>query len=221
MDLAEEDTDIFLPGLFDRYASRPKEDNFETMTLAHFAVWYDTVPRVDNVQHSKEVGRQSQPRYKLQDNMGWIRLRTKQACLRTPLMTPQSHGDEYYYGLLLLYIPWRQEKLDLLQQYKSAMTAFIAREKEMKVLNSDHHAFAEEVQRAVQQLQAVSDNAYMDLVAPNAQHGERQDESCPIEEMDAGLCNAEHYVADEQLLDQDIAATLVQDDDANGAMSQK
>ena len=54
------------------------------------------------------------------------------------------------------------------------MAAFIARESELKVLNAQHEPFAEEVQRAVQQLQAVKDAAYMDLVAPNVQHGERR-----------------------------------------------
>ena len=119
-------------------------------------------------------GRRSQPRHELQDNMGWIKLRTKQACLRTPAMTPSSHDDDYYYGLLLLYILWRQESVDLLQHHKTGMAAFIAREGEMKVLNAQHQAFAEEVQRAVQQLQAVQDEAYMDLVALNAQHSERR-----------------------------------------------
>ena len=88
-------------------------------------------------------------------------------------MTPSSH-DDYYYGLLLLYILWRQESVDLLQHHKTGMAAFIAREGEMKVLNAQHQAFAEEVQRAVQQLQAVQDEAYMDLVALNAQHSERR-----------------------------------------------
>ena len=56
-----------------------------------------------------------------------------------------------------LYIPWRQEKADLLQHHETAMAVFIARESDLKVLNAQHEAFAEEVQRAVQQLQAVQD----------------------------------------------------------------
>ena len=70
-------------------------------------------------------------------------------------MTPSSHGDDYYYGLLLLYLPWRQEQVDLLQHHETAMAAFVAQQSELKVLNSEHEAFAEEVQRAVRQLQAV------------------------------------------------------------------
>ena len=221
LELGDEDTAIFQPGLFDRYAARPKGKDFEEMTLAHFSVWYDVVPRKESGKNNgcdaAGPGRRSQPRHELQDNMGWIKLRTKQACLRTPAMAPSSHGDDYYYGLLLLYIPWRQESVDLLQHHKTAMAAFIAREDEMKVLNAQHQAFAEEVQRAVQQLQAVQDEAYMDLVAPNAQHGEREDGKHPAEEADGGLYNGENFLAKENM--EELADTLLEDDAANGAIS--
>ena len=112
-ELGDENTAIFQTGLFDRYAARPKEDDFEEMTLTHFSVWYDTIPREDSWKRDDYTGpgRRSQPRYKLQDNMGWIKLRTKQACLCTPVMMPSSHGDDYYYSLMLLYIPWRPDLL--------------------------------------------------------------------------------------------------------------
>ena len=216
LELDDMDTNLFQPGLFNRYAARPQEDEFEKMTLAHFSVWYDSVYRDDTPKGSS--GRHIQPRFKLQGNLGWIKLRTKQACLRTPIMTPQSHGDEYYYSLLLLYIPWRREKEDLLLKHDSALSAFIAREKEMKVLNCEHHTFAEEVQRVVQQLQAVSDGAYMDLVAPNVQHGEREDATHVPEELDHGLHNAENYVQDEQV-DVDALPTVADDDNANGTLT--
>ena len=34
-------------------------------------------------------------------------------------MTPESYGDDYYYHLLLLYYPWREETQDLLGDYGS------------------------------------------------------------------------------------------------------
>ena len=39
--LGDEDTAIFQPGLFDRYAARPNGNDFDEMTLTHFSVWYD------------------------------------------------------------------------------------------------------------------------------------------------------------------------------------
>ena len=46
------------------------------------------------------------------------------------------------------------------------MEAFIVREGEMVVLNAHNHAFADEVQKAVVQLQAFEDDAYQDVIAP-------------------------------------------------------
>ena len=42
-ELNDGDTNVFMDGLFDRYAARPTEPPFDNMTLAHFAVWYKTV----------------------------------------------------------------------------------------------------------------------------------------------------------------------------------
>ena len=83
------DANLFQPGLFDRYAARPQEDEFEKMTLAHFSVWYDSVYRDDTPKGSS--GRHIQPRFKLQGNLGWIKLRTKQACLRTLIVYVKFH----------------------------------------------------------------------------------------------------------------------------------
>ena len=47
-ELGDHHTAIFQPGLFDRYAARPKGDDFEEMTLAYFSVWYDTIQREDS-----------------------------------------------------------------------------------------------------------------------------------------------------------------------------
>ena len=38
--LDKSDTNVFQTGLFERYASRPSGDPFDTMSLSHFAVWY-------------------------------------------------------------------------------------------------------------------------------------------------------------------------------------
>ena len=185
LELEDDSSDIFAPGIFDRYASRPDTPQFASMTLAQFAVWYDVDARGDMA-----VGNgPTQPRSQLQNDMGWVQLRRKQACLRIPVQTAESHGDDYYYSLLLLYIPWRKEPEDLLQGHSSAMEAFIAREGEMVVLNATNHTFAAEVQRAVMQLQALEDDAYQDAVAPIAQQAQREDAAQPSVEAEGGLMN--------------------------------
>ena len=135
--------------IFDRYASRPNTAEFEAMTFAHSAVWYDLDTTCGDATEPTS-GRQ--PRVQLQNGLGWFRLRRKQACLRIPVQTVESRSDDYYYSLLLLYVPWRREPADILQGRGSSMEAFLARQNEMVVLNVENHSFADEVQRAVVQL---------------------------------------------------------------------
>ena len=56
------------------------------------------------------------------------------------MQTVESQGVDYYYSLLLLYIPWRKEPEDLLKAHSSVMEAFIVREGEIVVLNAHNHA---------------------------------------------------------------------------------
>ena len=219
LQLEDDSTDIFAPGIFDRYASRPDSQHFAKMTLAHFAVWY----YVDGCDGSVGSG-SGQPRSQLQNNLGWVRLRRKQACLRIPVQTVESHGDDYYYSLLLLYIPWRKEPVDLLLHHSSAMEAFIAREGEMVVLNAENHTFADEVQRAVVQLQALKNDAYQDAVAPMTLQVHREDAAKPPVEAEGGLMNPEnfadpHYFQDDTEGAGNLDEGIIHDDDnAIGAM---
>ena len=105
-------------GLIDCYAARPTGAPFDSITLAHFAVWYNAVSGSEDELSENTSGRL--PRYELQNSMGYIAQRRHQACLRVPVMTPESHGDNYYYHLLMLYLPWRQETEDLLGEYSTA-----------------------------------------------------------------------------------------------------
>ena len=224
LQLEDDSSDIFIPGIFDRYASRPSTAEFEAMTFAHFAVWYNLdTTRGDATEPTS--GRQ--PRAQLQNDLGWVCLRRKQACLRIPVQTVESHGDDYYYSLLLLYVPWRREPEDILQGHGSAMEAFLARQNEMVVLNAENHSFANEVQRAVVQLQALEDDAYQDTVAPMAQQVQQEDANQPTLEAEGGILTPEHTVDPSWLEGTDgedgtiNADTLHDDDDAIGALSRQ
>ena len=74
LQLEDDSSDIFISGIFDRYASRPSTAEFEAMTFAHFAVWYDLdTTRGDATEPTS--GRQ--PRAQLQNDLGWVCLRRK------------------------------------------------------------------------------------------------------------------------------------------------
>ena len=105
-----------------------------------------------------------------------------------------------------------------MQGHPSAMEAFIARVGEMVVLNAQYHSFADEVRRAVIQLQALEDNAYQDAVAPMAQ-AQREDAAKPSVEAEAGLMNPENFVDATCLQDDNVDAgngeeiAILNDDD--------
>ena len=91
-------------GLIDRYAAQPTGAPFDSMTLAHFAVWYNTVSGGGGGEDDESVATSGHlPHFQLLNGMGTIAQRRHQACLRVPVMTPESHGDNYYYHLLMLY----------------------------------------------------------------------------------------------------------------------
>ena len=84
--MSTEDDDIFQTGLFKRYAARPDGEPFDNMSLAHFAVWYNVAKAGEQPSTSR-----AQPRYQLKNDQGLIYLRRKQACLRVPTVTQESH----------------------------------------------------------------------------------------------------------------------------------
>ena len=136
------------------------------MTLAHFAVYYRTVTGGEDDEAEDTSHRL--PRFQLENGMGTIAQRSHQACLRVSVMTPDSHGDNYYYHLLILYLHWRQETEDLLGEYNTAQEALLAKKDQLQFLNSGHGSFADEVQQQLSNLQnTYGDNLYAP-VAPNA-----------------------------------------------------
>jgi len=54
------------------------------MTLAHIAVWYEVDSRHEIADSTNSEKGAAQLRSQLQNDMGWVRLRRKQACLWIP-----------------------------------------------------------------------------------------------------------------------------------------
>ena len=138
------------------------------MSLAHFSVWYNVADK-----NYEPTSSRAQPRYELKNDLGKIYLRRKQACLRIPTITQESHGDSYYYHLLFLYLPWRNETLDLIGNHQSAQASFVANKDKLQVLSSEQHSsFADEVQRATEQLRVLNQcgDALYAPVAPCTSH---------------------------------------------------
>ena len=89
--MAGSDTNVFQAGLHECYAAHPPGDPFDDMSLANFAVWC-AVSRTPLTEASLATSSCAQLHYELQNSMGTIYLRHKQACLRIPTFSPESHG---------------------------------------------------------------------------------------------------------------------------------
>ena len=77
--------------------------------------------------------------------------------MRLPTITQESHGDSYYYHLIFLYLPWRNETLDLIGNHSSAQASFVANKNKLQVLSTEQDSsFADEVQRATEQLRVLN-----------------------------------------------------------------
>ena len=62
----------------------------------------------------------------------------------------------------MLYVPWRNEQVDLPGEHQTAREALLSKRDQLQFLNAEHSSFADEVQRGVQQLSALQQNHFSD-----------------------------------------------------------
>ena len=144
---------------FDYYAARPAA--LADTTLFTFLSRFVLAPTAGNDPQYEPIFVRTAQR--------WVRPRTKPAVLKLyPRMTHESHGDEYFYSLLLLHIPWRQEadlltkpghdEYEMCSQFDTHEQAVLARGQELQH-NADNHRFADELEATVQRLRALDEPA--------------------------------------------------------------
>jgi len=132
--------DIFRQGLTDKYLVRP--DNLEEMCLAEFASLYKvSKKRLANCSSSQasefsqmsdvgtleEVDENEWPKIiELKNGVGYMQKRLRHAVIRTHRFSFKKESEQYYYSMLMLYLPWRRETEDLLNGFDSAESHFDA-----------------------------------------------------------------------------------------------
>ena len=128
--MEDDDEDIFMTSIHDRYAARPISKDM--MCLAKFAVNYEVVYSntvndskeneitedndildeeediIDNSTGGKE--KRKQEIIQLRNGMGYMRKRRRESVLRTHKVRLLSDPEKYYHSLLMLYWPWRDEE---------------------------------------------------------------------------------------------------------------
>ncbi|KAG8172905.1 hypothetical protein JTE90_012893 [Oedothorax gibbosus] len=122
--LAESDpssTNIHVAGLLEHYEQRPRQ--MEDTTLSQFAAWYDFSKSkrsininevLDGDQSRENDPVNSNPYLKLMDNSGFIKRRTLPKVIRFRKFNVIQDELHYFREMVMLYLPWRDEKNDLI-----------------------------------------------------------------------------------------------------------
>ena len=103
----EEDSDIWMTSLNERYRARPDESEFNNMCLATFAaeyiIVYGQIPK-----DKKQIGN---PVWHLQNDLGKIRKRSRSdsAVIRYPRFSVTSYPEKHYRTALELFLPHRKD----------------------------------------------------------------------------------------------------------------
>ena len=137
--LHNDDPDIYLPSIHEKYACRPNSLN--NLPLAEFVANYTITSKSQNQQDDdnseKEEIDEPQDKlhqHKLKNNMGTIRKRKHPQVIRYHYISKERDEELYYHRLLLLYLPWRHES-DLLEGH-SYKTKFEHVKKDTNILEN-------------------------------------------------------------------------------------
>ena len=186
---SDDSTDLFHSSVIERYKMRPQNRagpagnnsddslvDWDKMTLTHFASNYTMLsaaktPRAaDDDLEVDDTEAETGQSYQLSNGRTWIRKTRKQLCIQTNGLSADKDGQVYYYSVLMLHVPFRNEA-DLLicdGVECSPMQAFISRSSEFVFGErsiASHREFAAEIERTVTQLQVLKQGGTLDMYA--------------------------------------------------------
>ena len=164
--LDSDSTDIFRTGLVERYAARP--NCIEDMCLAEFASLYksagsgkSTTSVEDNCsQDSEESGidepllqHQVRPKsFELKGKAGIMIKRHRPAVIRTHHFHRKEETEKHCYAMLKLYLPWRDELVDLMDGFQSAELHFTAVADTIKEQIQQYQHFAKDIEECIESM---------------------------------------------------------------------
>ena len=177
--MEDDEPDIFLPNLLERYAARPAALN--EMCLAEFSMWYEVTTRKVNDDASDiypalstdTEAEKSSHVIVLSNNLGKMKRKTKPNVIRFHQCSMTKEPEMYFYNKLLLYLPWKNEKADLQDGHESHSEHFDSKKDLVESNENRLMSNAEMVDEAVENFQEHGPPTHAwDQVAPETQHEE-------------------------------------------------
>ena len=113
MSMEDDEEDIYTTSIIDRYSARPNSLN--RMCLAEFAVSYIPDKKAVEEDSDQEDLEETTPGFiQLKNDLGRMRKRSKKSVLRYHHKSEAKQPDEYYHSQLMLFLPWFDERTELL-----------------------------------------------------------------------------------------------------------
>ena len=188
--LEDDDTDVFQAGYLERYPMRPAI--VEDMCLAEFVSKYRYTsrasPKADSDSDTNEdqhvaKDNDAPSSLKLSSGAGYMSRRANPAIIRSHQWSLQKQAEQYYHGLLVLYVPWRDESKDLLAG--SYRECWEIKAETVKQNRAQFEKHAEDVEAAVSYLEESGppEDSWQ-VLAPQTEQGRMEDnaEGVQVEE---------------------------------------
>ena len=144
--LSDDDENVFATSIIDRYSARPQK--LKLMCLAQFAVNYEPLSSCKNEtfevgidteynQHDTNNKDSYMENIKLNNGLGTMRKRKREAILQTRRYKVHSEPEKYYHSKLLLYYPWCNEE-ELISGFDTYQNSYISKQ---EVINENSQHF--------------------------------------------------------------------------------
>ena len=187
--LPSDSTDIISDNIVKRYAKRPKQ--LQKMCLADYVSELDITYPKKKQQSTEEVNddeiaiSDSENHDDLNTSENWttltlnngiiIRRRTNRKVIRYVRYNLKTDSENHYREKLFLFMPWRNEEIDLLGAYQTFEDHYhhVGHIVDIKLAEYEHHI--DELDSAIQRAHDDLDDDF-DKIAPLTQHIEHEDE---------------------------------------------
>lgn len=198
----DEDTDVFLPNIIDKYMARPNK--LESMCFAQFASSY-TRSGTSQANHAHDdLGEDSgensgKEKIRLKNDLGTLVKRKIPQVLRDYYVSKDRNSEKYYHRLLLLYLPWRKE--EELQIDGSYEDKFNRVKIELVETVQQYEPYLDEVQQAAEMPENLEDDndEIWDALAPNVEQNRGDEEKVEINR----ILDTDNLTDEQRAFDQD------------------
>jgi hypothetical protein len=163
----DDDEDVWMTSLLERYIARPNTEEFENMCLATFASQFrvsrcKTPTQIDDdTQESNAVSENSKT-YTLNNGLGTISRKSKPSIIRYARVHKEKNVEQYYHNLIRMYLPHRSLQLN---ESNSFLEIFQCNSNIILTNMTDFEKLTDELDEAWQHLQQgeYSEDAWADL----------------------------------------------------------